>query len=99
MLDGLPEDRAGGRSGVYRIVAADLDAVTFEQLTPEADVDALLAVLSLTSPTLLDAIGDVSRMPAAHWAEGPGAGWVMPAFTRRARPSRFSDGGFAVWSE
>jgi hypothetical protein len=97
-LADLPVDEPGGRSGVYRIIAADLGAVAFfEQLTPGADADALLAVLSLTSPTLPASVGDRAKVPAIEWAEGPGAGWVMPAFTRRSRPTRFSDGRFGIW--
>lgn len=106
MLDGLspdaltqlPADAPGGRRGVVRLVAGDLEAVTFfERLLPGADVDALLRVLSLTSPELSDLVGDPARVPEPDRAYGAGSGWVMPAFTRRARPSRFSDGRHGVW--
>lgn len=94
----LPQDVPGGVQGLVRIVAADLTAVTFfESLVPGADVDALLSVLALTSPALLDQIGDPTRVPVSDRSYGAGSGWVMPWFTRRARPSRFSDGRFGVW--
>jgi hypothetical protein len=97
-LAALPGDTAGGQRDVTRIVSAALDAVKFfERLTPGADVDALLAVLSLTSPSLLNEIGDPSRVPMADRSFGPGSGWVMPLFTRRVRPSRFTPGRFGVW--
>lgn len=96
---GLPEDIPGGARGLVRIIPAELEAVTFfEDLTPGADVDALLSILSLTSAGLLDPIGDPARIPAWDRAYGPGSGWVMPSFSRRGRPSRFSDGRFGVWS-
>jgi len=94
----LPQDVPGGVQGLVRIVAADLTAVAFfESLVPGADVDALLSVLALTSPALLDRIGDPARVPASDRSYGAGSGWVMPSFARRARPSRFSDGRFGVW--
>lgn len=97
-LADLPDDIPGGRPGVARIISAELDAIQFfERLTPGADVDALLAILSLTSPALADVVGDPTLVPDGDRAYGPGAGWVMPAFTRRVRPSRFTDGRFGVW--
>lgn len=94
----LPQDVPGGVQGVVRIVAADLTAVAFfENLVPGADLDALLSVLALTSPALPDHIGDPTRVPVSDRSYGAGSGWVMPSFTRRARPSRFSDGRFGVW--
>lgn len=97
-LADLPQDAAGGVQGAVRIVAAHLSAVAFfESLVAGADVDALLSVLTLTSPGLLDQIGNPNRVPVADRSYGAGSGWVMPSFTRGARPSRFSDGRFGVW--
>ena len=97
-LADLPQDVPGGVRGVVRIVAADLTAAAFfESLVPGADADALLSVLALSSPALLDQVGDPARVPVSDRSYGAGSGWVMPAFTRRARPSRFSDGRFGVW--
>jgi hypothetical protein len=94
----LQHDVPGGVQGLVRIVAADLTAAAFfEGLLPGADVDALLSVLALTSPALLVQIGDPARVPESQRSYGAGSGWVMPSFTRRARPSRFSDGRFGVW--
>ncbi len=94
----MPQDIAGGSEGVVRIIAASLSAAAFfESLLPGADVDALLSVLALTSPSLLDRIGDLDRVPVSQRSYGPGSGWVMPSFTRRPRSSRFSDGRFGVW--
>ncbi|MGH7528620.1 MAG: RES family NAD+ phosphorylase [Gemmatimonadales bacterium] len=94
----LPQDVPGGAQGLVRIVAAGLTAVAFfESLVPGADVAALLSVLALTSPSLLDQISDPTRVPPSDRSYSAGSGWVMPSFTRHARPSRFSDGRFGVW--
>ena len=94
----LPPDAAGSRHNVARIIAAELDSVRFfEQLTPGADGDALLAILGLTSPSLAEVVGNPALVPEGDRAYGPGSGWIMPAFTRRVRPSRFTDGRFGVW--
>ncbi len=70
----------------------------FEDYTPGADADALLAVMAIVSPQLLSAVGDPSLVPPGAWAVGRGAGWVMPTFTtRHHRPSRFTDGAFGIW--
>jgi hypothetical protein len=94
----LPDDTPGGRSAVVRIIPRDLDAIAFfERLTPSADIDALVAVLSLTSPSLLAELGDLHQVPPQDRGYGPGSGWVVPVFTQRVRPTRFSDGRFGVW--
>ncbi|MGH7629093.1 MAG: RES family NAD+ phosphorylase [Gemmatimonadales bacterium] len=93
----LPRDVPGGVRGLVRMVAAALTAVAFfESLAPGADVDALLSVLALTSPALLDQVGAPTGVPVSDRSYGAGSGWVMPSFTRHARPSRFSDGRFGV---
>jgi len=95
----LPADRAGSRRAVRRVVAVELSAVTFfEQLIPGADIDALLAVLAITSPEVAEMVGDPSHVPGGAWAIGEGAGWVMPLFTRRTvTPTRFTPGTFGVF--
>ena len=98
LLASRPDNTAGGRNTVIRIITADLDAVSFfENLTPGADIDALLKILSLTSPTLLNAIGNPRAVPTEARVYGKGSGWIMPAFTRIVRPSRFTDGRFGIW--
>lgn len=97
-LANLPPDRPGSASAVTRIIAAALNPVAFfEGLTPGADIDALLDILRVTSPSLVELVGDPTLVSDADRVYGPGAGWVMPAFTRRVRESRFTAGRYGVW--
>jgi hypothetical protein len=68
----------------------------FERIADPADWEALYALERTTNPRIRDEWGEISLVPPAERVSGPGASWVMAAFTHR-RPSRFSDGSFGVY--
>lgn len=79
----------------FRIVSARYNPVAFfEDIADPADWDLLAAALAKTDPGFWGAIGDLSRVPANRRVAGPGASWVMTAFTHASpdRPGRFHTG-------
>jgi len=82
----------------YRIIAARYPPVAlFERVADPADWEALLEVESLTNERIRDAVGSIRLVPLEERVSGPGAGWVMGAFTHIGWPSRFSDGSYGVY--
>ena len=82
----------------YRIIPARYPpAALFERIADPADWEALLDVESLTNERIRDEVGDIQRVPVAERVSGPGASWVMGAFTHTGWPSRFSDGSYGVY--
>jgi hypothetical protein len=71
----------------------------FERLTPDPAVwEALIALEQLTNPRLRDELGEIALVPPAERVSGPGASYVMAAFTHlNPKGSRFSDGSFGVY--
>jgi hypothetical protein len=66
-------------------------------VTDPADLEAILAVESLTNPRLRDEIGDIRLVPPEERVSGPGTSMIMAAFTHlNPEGSRFSDGTFGV---
>lgn len=65
----------------------------FDRVTAAEDVEAVIAVESLTNDRLRDANGEVRRVPDAERVAGPGASYVMAPFTHVSPVGgRFSDG-------
>lgn len=59
---------------------------------------ALIAAESLVNPRLRDEIGEIRLVPPEERVSGPGASYVMAAFTHlNPKGSRFSDGGYGVY--
>ncbi len=71
----------------------------FERLTDDpGEWETLADIESLTNPRLRDEIGEIRLVPAGERVSGPGASWVMAAFTHlNPRGSRFSDGSYGVY--
>jgi hypothetical protein len=71
----------------------------FERVSPDPAVwEALIAAESLVNPRLRDAAGDIRLVPDEERVSGPGASFVMAAFTHlNPRGSRFSDGRYGVY--
>ena len=71
----------------------------FERLTADtAAWDALMALEQLTNPRVRDEVGDIALVPPDDRVSGPGASYVMAAFTHiNPKGSRFSDGSFGVY--
>ena len=84
----------------WRIIASRYPPINlFERLTADAAVwDALIALEQLTNPRVRDEVGDIALVPPEERVSGPGASYVMAAFTHlNPKGSRFSDGGFGVY--
>jgi len=60
--------------------------------------EALIALEQLANPRVRDEIGEISLVPPPERVSGPGASFVMAAFTRlNPKGSRFSDGRYGVY--
>jgi hypothetical protein len=84
----------------YRILASRYPPIhLFERLTQDTSVwDALIALEQKTNPRVRDQVGEISLVPKEDRVSGPGASWVMAAFTHINRKgSRFSDGTYGVY--
>lgn len=82
----------------YRIINSRYPPVdVFERVADPADWEALLAIEQLTNPRVREEWGEISLVAAEERVSGPGASWVMGAFTHVGFPSRFSDGSYGVY--
>jgi RES domain-containing protein len=84
----------------WRIIASRHPPIDiFERLTGDPAVwDALIALEQLTNPRVRDAVGDIALVAPEDRVEGPGASYLMAAFTHlNPRGSRFSDGTWGVY--
>lgn len=83
-----------------RVVAARYPPIDlFERVSGDPSVwEALIAAEQLVNPRLRDAVGEIRLVPASERVSGPGASYVMAAFTHRnPAGSRFSDGRYGVY--
>lgn len=70
----------------------------FDRVSRPDDLEATLAVESLTNDRLRDEVGDIALVPADERMVGPGTTPIMAAFTHlNENGSRFSDGTFGVF--
>ncbi len=69
----------------------------FERIAEPSDWDALLAIEQLTNPRVRQEWGEISLVPPEERVSGPGASWLMGAFTHIGHPSRFTDGSYGVY--
>jgi hypothetical protein len=84
----------------WRVIASRYPPINlFERLTADTAVwDALMALEQLTNPRVRDEVGDIALVPPDERLSGPGASYVMAAFTHvNPKGSRFSDGSFGVY--
>lgn len=99
-IDPLPPERRVTWARATRIVAARYPTIhLFERVSPDHAVwDALIAAESLVNPRVRDEVGEISLVPPGQRVSGPGASFVMAAFTHvNPRGSRFSDGTYGVY--
>ncbi|RZK01206.1 MAG: RES domain-containing protein [Novosphingobium sp.] len=70
----------------------------FDDIADPADWPLLLAAEQKTNPRLMETIGQLDLVPPARRVSGPGASYVMAAFTHASpdRPGRFHDGRFGA---
>jgi hypothetical protein len=78
-----------------RFPPADL----FERLSADpAEWEVLAEIEALTNPRLRDEIGLIQLVPPEERVSGPGASWIMAAFTHlNPNGSRFSNGSYGVY--
>lgn len=83
----------------WRIVPSRFPPISiFERVADPADLDAVIAIESLTNERLRDEVGDLALVPPADRISGPGSSAVMAAFTHpNPLGSRFSDGSFGIY--
>src|SRR5271166_2034816 len=84
----------------WRIIASRYPPIDlFERLTADPAVwDTLIALEQLTNPRVRDEVGDIALVPPDERVSGPGASYVMAAFTHvNPKGSRLSDGSFGVY--
>lgn len=83
-VDNIPVSTAD--HPVYRIISARYPQMDlFERVASAEQWDILYAVESMTNPRLRDEVGDISLVPATDRVYGPGASWIMAAFTHRPK--------------
>ncbi|MBX3027028.1 RES family NAD+ phosphorylase [bacterium] len=83
-----------------RIVAARYPPIDlFERVSSDPAVwEALIAAEQMVNPRLRDEVGEIRLVPPGERVSGPGASYVMAAFTHRnPAGSRFSDGHAGVY--
>lgn len=84
----------------YRLLPSRYPPIDlFERIADPANWERLAALESLTDPRRREQWGEISIIPSERRVSGPGASWVMAAFTHfsRDRPTRFSDGTYGVY--
>jgi hypothetical protein len=84
----------------HRLVLSHYPPVSlYDDVADPHDWEALAAAQARTNPRIYDEIGDLSKVPPDRRLSGPGASWVMGAFTHSSpdRPTRFSDGSFGLY--
>lgn len=83
----------------FRIVPSRFPPIDlFERVADPADLEAVIAVESLTNERLRDEIGEIMRVPSADRVSGAGSSYIMAPFTH-VNPSggRFSDGDHGAY--
>jgi hypothetical protein len=84
----------------WRVIASRYPPINlFERLTADPTVwDALIALEQFSNPRVRDEIGEIALVPPGDRVSGPGASYLMAAFTHiNPKGSRFSDGTFGVY--
>jgi hypothetical protein len=95
-----PRQRRVAWQRATRIIAARYPPIDlFERVSPDPAVwEALIAAEQMVNPRVRDDIGEIALVPPAERVSGPGASFVMAAFTHRnPLGSRFSDGSYGVY--
>ena len=83
----------------WRIVPSRFPPIPlFERVADPADLDAVIALESMTNPRLRDEVGEIALVPPEDRVSGPGSSVIMAPFTHRnPEGSRFTDGSFGVF--
>jgi hypothetical protein len=88
-----PERRRIRWRSCFRIIPSRFPPIDlFERVADAADLDAVIELESLTNDRLRDEAGEITLVAPAERVVGPGAGYVMAAFTHPSPAGgRFSD--------
>ena len=83
----------------FRIIPSRFPPIQlFERVADPEDLDAVMAIESLTNARLRDEVGDIRLVPPSERVTGAGAGYVMAAFTHVSPPGgRFTDGTYGAY--
>jgi RES domain len=82
----------------YRVINSRYPPVdVFERVADPAEWETLLRLEELTNPRVREEWGEIALVPAEERVSGPGASWVMAAFTHVGQQTRFSDGSYGVY--
>ena len=83
----------------WRIIPSRFPPIQlFERVTDPADLDAVLALESLTNDRVRAEVGQLDLIPLEDRLAGPGTSAIMAAFTHlNPDGSRFSDGSYGVY--
>lgn len=95
-----PAVRRVAWAAATRIIASRYPPVDlFERVSDDPAVwEALIAAEQLVNPRIRDEVGEINLVPAHERVSGPGASYVMAAFTHlNPKGSRFSDGSYGVY--
>jgi len=69
----------------------------FDRVADASDLEAVIAIESLTNARLRDEIGELQNVPENERQSGPGTTPIMASFTHFGDGSRFDDGNFGVY--
>jgi hypothetical protein len=94
----IPVRRVQWRNAV-RIISSIFPPIDlFERVAKPEHLEAVQAIESAFNPRLRDAVGDLALVPPEDRVAGPGAGYIMAAFTHLSPDgSRFSNGTYGVF--
>lgn len=83
----------------FRIIPSRFPPIQlFERVTDANDLEAIIALESMTNPRLRDEVGEIRLVPPEERISGPGTSVIMAAFTHlNPEGSRFTDGSFGVF--
>ena len=83
----------------FRIIPSRFPPIwLFERVADPTDQTAIDALEGMTNTRLRHEVGELHLVPQSDWVTGPGAGYVMAAFTHvNPQGSRFSDGTFGCF--
>lgn len=86
-------------SSCYRIIPSRFPPVQlFERVADPEDLAAVIAIESLTNERIRDEIGELNLVAPEDRVTGPGAGYVMAAFTHVSPTgARFTDGSYGAY--
>ena len=81
----------------WRLVPSRFPPVgLFDRVTDGSDLEAILAIESLTNARLRDEVGNLRLVPENERQSGQGTTPIMASFTHVGDGSRYSDGNFGV---